>query len=194
MSQNDDHPHLNPQSSNVENVSPRKRSRLQEESIRNDEANESVKLRRTICTNCLGALLYHDPDINHQIWNEQTVIERACRNKHPKCLKILIKSGCDVNMNKGILLRTACQVDAIECVKILIENGVDLNAVRENDQRTALMVCCEAGYTDCAKILLENGADSFIKNLAGETCLEMTGSREIQELILSHRFSPHVMK
>jgi ankyrin repeat protein len=178
MSQNDDHPHLNPQSSNVENVSPRKRSRLQEESIRNDEANESVKLRRTICTN----------------WNEQTVIERACRNKHPKCLKILIKSGCDVNMNKGILLRTACQVDAIECVKILIENGVDLNAVRENDQRTALMVCCEAGYTDCAKILLENGADSFIKNLAGETCLEMTGSREIQELILSHRFSPHVMK
>jgi uncharacterized protein len=94
----------------------------------------------------------------------------AARNGRLNILKLLLRSGAQVNLVAGDRGSTAILDSAIErnkdMVKTLIEAGADVN-IQSKDGQTALVVVVGAGDEELAEILVKAGADPDIKDALG---------------------------
>jgi ankyrin repeat protein len=94
----------------------------------------------------------------------------SARNERLNILKLLLRSGAQVNLIAEDRGSTALLDSAIErnkeMVKILIEAGADVN-IQSKDGQTALVVVAGAGDEELAEMLVKAGADPDIKDALG---------------------------
>jgi len=94
----------------------------------------------------------------------------ASRNGHLDTLKLLLRSGAQVNLiaedrGSNALFDSALGRNK-DVVKTLIEAGADMN-IQSKDGQTALVVVVGAGDEDIVEILVKAGADPDIKDALG---------------------------
>ena len=159
--------------------------------------------------NMLSAMIDAGADLNIKQHEGLTVLLRLsmsiseCR-PYGGCIRknftpnfeLLIKSGVNINAvdNKGTtslmhllgsyetqrFIRKA-NLDAIfEAVKLLVDAGADLN-IQDPCGNTALMFACRSTDMEIVKYLLESGSNPYIKNMAGQTAMNMVKTKMMSE-------------
>jgi len=97
-----------------------------------------------------------------------TAVMFAAAGGHPKCTKLMIERGADVNA-----VATATP-DYLEKLAKMIEDGtVDPNQDPHVDGVTAVHVAAEEGHLECVDILVEAGADVTKKDEEDRTPLSL---------------------
>ena len=104
---------------------------------------------------------------------EATALWCASGAGHLDIVKILIKSGADINNStatNSTPLRAACFDGRLDIVKYLLEHGADMN-IPNKYNNTCLMISCYKGHTDVVRHLLQKGANPDLKAHCGATSL-----------------------
>ena len=123
-------------------------------------------------------------DINLEVHNERSPLYHAADRgiKSPDIVKLLIKSGADVNYINSrfgsVALVAAAGRDTpehTEIVRILLQNGADPNI---GDKGKPLHSAAYSGNYDAAKLLLAANADKNQLNSNRETALDIALGRE----------------
>jgi hypothetical protein len=98
-------------------------------------------------------------DPNEQGGYYGTPLIAASRRRCSRVVKLLLKSGADVNANfKGKTpLISASEAGSAELVKLLLDSGAEINA--NWGRGTALIGAAKEGHLEVTKLLLESGAD-----------------------------------
>eukprot|EP01114_Cavostelium_apophysatum_P015098 TRINITY_DN4048_c1_g1_i2.p1 TRINITY_DN4048_c1_g1~~TRINITY_DN4048_c1_g1_i2.p1 ORF type:complete len:400 (+),score=91.15 TRINITY_DN4048_c1_g1_i2:368-1567(+) len=86
------------------------------------------------------------------------------------------------------LLMLACIQGCHALVNLLVRNGADVNLVDANGY-SALHHCALLGYQGMSRLLLDAGAKSDLKNLRGQTAVDV--ARERQDLPTAETISVH---
>jgi len=94
----------------------------------------------------------------------------AARNGHLNTLKLLIRSGAQINLiaedrGSNAVFDSALQKNK-NVIKTLIEAGADVN-IQSKDGQTALIVVVGAGDEEIVELLAKAGADPDIKDALG---------------------------
>jgi ankyrin repeat protein len=113
-----------------------------------------------------------NPDLVEPV-NGDTALIVASRAGKIECVRELIRSGADVNIQSKhgtTALMYASSAGKIECIKELINLGADVN-FQNKDGMTALMVASQSGKLELIKELLRLGADINIQNKHGGNAL-----------------------
>lgn len=106
-----------------------------------------------------------------------------------KIVKILLKSGVDINVKEDFYGNTAL-IKAIDngdkkIVKLLLESGADVN-IKNNCKQDALFRASVGGKASIVKLLLKNGADVNIRNIEGFNAYDLAVAkkrRRIEQLL-----------
>lgn len=94
-------------------------------------------------------------------------------------VKIVDKSGC----SPLFLAAYLDQEVAVEVITLLLDKGVDINYQDSTTQQTALMNACFNGNLEAVKLLIEKGADASLKDMVGETALDIARIKENKEIV-----------
>ena len=95
-------------------------------------------------------------------------------------VSLVVTSCSSVDVNKGLL--TAAEKGEVSKVRTLLEKEADVN-VKDEFDRTALMLAAFGGHTEVVKVLLEAGADVNAKGKFGATALSFATERNHTEII-----------
>jgi len=104
-----------------------------------------------------------------------TPLAWAVRYKRPQLCKYLLKNGADPYSNLVFdyyPLHEACNKGSDDIVKIFIEMKCDINCLT-SDRHSPLHIACMRGNIECARLLLEAGANRDVRNVSGQTPLEL---------------------
>ena len=122
----------------------------------------------------LQALIDHGVHVDTKRKDGTNALLSACRRGQSECVKFLVKSGADVNIDKPngdtslhVAVRGHCHKEALQTI---IQQGVNVNAINKNSQ-TALIHACDTAQTESVTQLLKTNADSNISNASGYTSL-----------------------
>jgi hypothetical protein len=111
-----------------------------------------------------------DSDDEHQL-----TLHAAVMDEDQQLLHDLLHEGSDVNEldEEGrTALHTAGALGEDGCMLSLLSAGADVNAL-DNMHNTALHYAAGYGMRDSVLILLKNGADPTLRNLDGQTALQL---------------------
>ena len=118
-------------------------------------------------------------------------LDSAVTGGDPEMVRLLIKGKADVNYKmRGAhtALHTACTLGESEMasaiITLLINKGADVNAVTHFGI-TPLMNAVEADNTAAVSILIKHNADPRIKNIRGNTALDIAVNRGKNSEIIS---------
>lgn len=120
--------------------------------------------------------------------NGYTPLHRAMLLKSPEMGKLLIAHGADINAeNKQKLRPIHMAIKAtgtnLDMLKFLVTNkACNINAT-DNNGETALHHAVTYGDDKAAKLLVEHGALKNIKNVNGQTPLDIAKEKDNKELI-----------
>ncbi|XP_013415736.1 ankyrin repeat and KH domain-containing protein mask-like [Lingula anatina] len=115
-------------------------------------------------TKCLELLLMYGANPNVFSRSGITPIMKACKERQPDALKLLIEYGADVNMQcpprfeQKTALHIAILVGCMEMVQILVEAGASLKRP-ENFRGGALNTAVVHGRPEVCRYLIKHGAD-----------------------------------
>ena len=87
-------------------------------------------------------------------------IHTAAQNGHTRIVKLLLQSGCDVDLKDGIgstPLHVSAAKGHAEVVRLLVNHGSDMNAMN-NLGWTPIHLATRDGHTDCVELLLKLGS------------------------------------
>jgi ankyrin repeat protein len=86
--------------------------------------------------------------------NEE-LLKYACTQDDPKILKLLIRSGADINssFDRYHPLTTAVRDGHIEIVKVLLKAGINTTSLYYDN---AILIARQHNYTQIVKLLLDN--------------------------------------
>ena len=93
---------------------------------------------------------------------------------------LVLASCAPVNVNKSLL--GAAEKGEAPNVRTFLEKGADINVKDEYD-RTALMLAAYGGHTEIVKILLEAGADVNAEGKYGATALSFATAGNYVEIV-----------
>jgi len=149
-----------------------------------------------IIDNCLK---YNIFNINAKDDLGNAAIHRSAMNGDMDTLKLLVKSGCDINFmnNYGDTpLHIAVESDQIEIVKILLQRKeCNLNLVN-NLGFSALHNAAQYGKLEIVTLLLSSGCNKDITNENGDTPLHYavdSDHTDIVQLLLEHKCSTSIV-
>ncbi len=95
--------------------------------------------------------------INLQSHSGNTAIMFAATGGHPKCTKLIIDEGADVN---AITVATPKYLEKL--AKMIKEGTVDPNEDPHVDSVTGVHVAAKEGHLECINLLIEVGADVMV--------------------------------
>ena len=95
-------------------------------------------------------------------------------------VSLVVTSCSSVDVNKGLL--GAAEKGEVSGVSNFLEKGADIN-VKDDFDRTALMMAAYGGHTEVVKILIEKGADLSAKGKFGATALSFATDGNFTEII-----------
>lgn len=93
---------------------------------------------------------------------------------------LALASCAPININKGLL--GAAEKGEVSKVCTFLEKGADIN-VRDEYDRTPLMLAAYGGHTEVVKILLGSGADVNAEGKYGATALSFATARNHDEIV-----------
>ena len=96
--------------------------------------------------------------LNGNVWRHP--IHTAAQNGHARIVKLLLQSGCDVNLKDGkgsTPLHVSAAKGHAEVVRLLVNHGSDTNAMN-NLGWTPIHLATRDGHTDCVELLLKLGS------------------------------------
>ena len=123
----------------------------------------------------LDVLIKFGADVNLRMTpTDDTPLMAAAYNGYPRCVKLLIKAGADVDAEIAgstvLIDSTRHPSENFECTERLLDAGADVNK-RSRDGSTALTIAASLGDDKYIQLLIKSGADVNIPNHQGETAL-----------------------
>jgi ankyrin repeat protein len=105
-----------------------------------------------------------------------TPLMMAAKQGHIEIVKLLLKSGADINLQGDYFRGQLMQMTGTG-VKVIPEE------TRSNVGFTALMFALERWEVNCAKLLIEYGADLRKKDFKGRTALKIATKEGLSEIV-----------
>ncbi|XP_029389281.1 ankyrin repeat domain-containing protein 6 isoform X2 [Mus pahari] len=105
----------------------------------------------------------------------RTPLHLAANKGHLSVVQILLKAGCDLDVQDDgdqTALHRATVVGNTEILTALIREGCALDR-QDKDGNTALHEAAWHGFSQSAKLLVKAGANVLARNKAGDTCLHV---------------------
>ncbi|MBO7244532.1 MAG: ankyrin repeat domain-containing protein [Alphaproteobacteria bacterium] len=117
----------------------------------------------------------------------QTPIEMALTVLNREIINVLMKNRCFLSTrritNLGYFaLRQALVQQDIKYFKLLLKAGADQNGIEPQTGHTLLHQAVLLGYSSFIKVLLENNANVHIKDLSGQTVLDLVAKTDDVEI------------
>ena len=136
----------------------------------------------------LSCLLENGADINAmKNIHGFTPLMMAARYNHLAAVTFLMDQGADANLQdkKGYtalhyvaMCGSSCSFNVINC---LIDNGADVNIQSAVDNLTPLMLACKCRNVYVVNYLLQSGGNVGLHDRYGQTCLQYTVKRAVDE-------------
>ncbi|KAJ3122997.1 hypothetical protein HK098_002293 [Nowakowskiella sp. JEL0407] len=117
--------------------------------------------------------------------SRNTPLINAMYSPHPlKCVQLLLKSGCDVNLGKPPLL-AAVHLGNTELCEILLAHGANPNLTAETDGNTVFHTISrrDSPNRSLIKLLLAFGGNPYLLNRANQTALSYAAEKGRSEII-----------
>lgn len=125
-------------------------------------------------------------DVNLENRYGETALFFAVEIGHLGIVDRLLAYGANyyhVNKDGENLLHYIIESENINMFQKLLSLGLDVNQ-QNNNGRTPLISAVVLNRQEIIKILLEHGADPMIKDIKGETALDLTNDKEIKNLLM----------
>nr|XP_023399595.1 ankyrin repeat domain-containing protein 6 isoform X1 [Loxodonta africana] len=126
----------------------------------------------------------------------RTPLHLAANKGHLSVVHILLKAGCDLNVQDDgdqTALHRATVVGNTEIIAALIQEGCALDR-QDKDGNTALHEASWHGFSQSAKLLVKAGANVLARNKAGQTPLETARYHNNPEVALLLTKAPQVLR
>jgi|GEM_PF-547055 len=148
---------------NVENIIIERMQTILEQGLRHaiDNQSDIDILTGQIFDSVIDYKLSSGSAILRYLINIPNLLRDAIRENNMSVLKLLIRSGVDVNAqddNGDTPLKLAIQMDYIKVVEILIAAKVDVNT-QNNHGYTPLMLAAVGGHIEIVQLLITAGVD-----------------------------------
>ncbi len=124
------------------------------------------------------------PNINEKYLYDFTVLHISITNRHSETVKLLLDQGADIESEttmKRRPLHLAVIIGDFELTDYLISCGADLNCL-DIDNRTPLHYASRMGYKKIVELLVFQKTIINVKNIYGETALDIVCNAEILEV------------
>ncbi|XP_075058880.1 ankyrin repeat domain-containing protein 6 isoform X3 [Mixophyes fleayi] len=108
-------------------------------------------------------------------WHGRTPLHLAANKGHLNVVQILLKAGCDLDIQDDghqTALHRAAVVGNSDILAVLIQEGCALDR-QDKDGNTALHEAAWHGFSQSVKLLVKAGANVLAKNKAGNTPLHL---------------------
>ncbi|CAH0018272.1 unnamed protein product [Clonostachys rhizophaga] len=135
----------------------------------------------------------HNVDVNSCDEHNESLLHFAAKRGHDELCRFLLRKGADITRGRLSPLLAACVNGDEATVRVLIEAGATINKVYglgEEAQTPIQAAILSAGEpTAVVRLLLDHQADINIRNLAGETALDiaiLSQRKTIIPLLLHH--------
>ncbi|XP_076872494.1 ankyrin repeat domain-containing protein 6b isoform X2 [Brachyhypopomus gauderio] len=105
----------------------------------------------------------------------RTPLHLACYKGHVEVVKILLKAGCDLDVEDDgnqTALHRAAMVGHSDVISALIQEGCALDR-QDKDGNTALHEVAWHGFAQAVRLLVKAGANAHARNKAGNTALHL---------------------
>jgi hypothetical protein len=121
-----------------------------------------------------------------QLMFGQSLIKSVLKGDTEKVKKIVLKRARKINKQQdkfgNYALHTAVLTKRVDYVRLLAENGANINA-RNDNGRTPLMIAVMSSNYNCSEALWDYQPDISVKDIYGNTVLDMVKDEEIAWLI-----------
>ncbi len=128
-------------------------------------------------------LLDRGADINTKNGNGETALFSAATHRHETIVQLLLDRGADIdvkNCNGETALQLAIQKEWLQIVWILLKKGA---AIDDEDQGRVLHKAVMWGDDVLVVFLLEKGTDINVKNVEGQSALQVAIAKERRRMI-----------
>ena len=121
-----------------------------------------------------------------QLISGQSLIKSVLDGNTEKVKKIVLKKAKKINKQKdkagNFALHTAVLAQRPDYIRLLAENGADIN-IKNNDAQTPLMLAVMSSNYDCSSALWDYQPDISVKDIYGNTVLDLVKDSKTAWLI-----------
>lgn len=121
-------------------------------------------------------------NINAAYDDGSTVLHLSASNSNLSCVSYFVDHGANINAKNSAGL-TPSHYAAINgssiCLSYLIAHGADVNIMGGDCNRSVLHLAVHHAWMNCVQLLIEHGADIDLKDIEGQTVLDMAQQNAI---------------
>lgn len=161
----------------IRNIFEKEENQIDNEDLIHSLFNDFSRLKKYLTD--------HPDKINEQTSHGYTVLHRACLIGNDEIVNYLVDQGIDTEL-RAKDGKTALFACSPELVRILNIADVNINAC-DNSGHSLLQVAYMWNDFELINLLLSIGIDTSLKNSEGQCFLDGSFSRELLDLVLSHK-------
>lgn len=150
---------------------------------------EIIKLMLQFTYQSMGKSTWSESDFERSLG---FALIQAAEDGRKDLVALLLKNGADVNAAgwsmSGMPTTTYALIVASaggheDIVRLLLENGANIHCLSSSSGNTALICAVANGHINIVKLLLNYGASTCIKNVWGQTALQIAQQHNNKEII-----------